>query len=94
MKREPASSIFNPDPGSPMNAPKLPSRSLLLFGSSDHAFWAEEVAQGQDIPVELGPAPPGAGSKCGLALSVDTAHAPQLIAALRSQGVEFQLPSP
>lgn len=76
-----------------MNAPDPPSQSFLFFGSSDHAFWAEEVAQGQDIPVELGPAPPEAESKCGLALSVDSTQAHQLIAALKREGVEFQLPS-
>lgn len=76
-----------------MSAPESPSQNLLFFGSSDHAFWAEEVAQGQGIPVELGPAPPGAGSKCGLALSVEASQAPQLISALRREGVEFQLPS-
>jgi hypothetical protein len=64
---------------------------LLVFDTTHHAMWAEEIAREQGLGAEVVPAPPGVTSKCGLALEVLPADFDRLVAALSSQGVPHQV---
>ena len=60
---------------------------LLIFDTTHHAMWAEEVARSEGLGAEVVPAPEGSNSKCGLALEVLPADFDRLIAALEKQSV-------
>jgi len=62
----------------------------LVFDSTTAALWAEEVAKGADIPVEVVPAPAGAAAKCDLALETTPGRLRELEAELQAQGVPYR----
>jgi hypothetical protein len=61
-----------------------------VFESTNAAFWAEELAREESIPVELVPAPAEADAKCDLAMVTLVRHAPPLEEALGRAGVPFR----
>ena len=65
-------------------------RITLIFPSSHHALWAEDVARELDIAVRMGSAPAESKAKCGLALRVEGPQVEELESAFRSEGIEFQ----
>ncbi len=62
---------------------------IFTFDTTHNAFWAEEVAQERDIPVETAPAPPEAKAKCGISLRTPLDHADALATAFQDEGIEF-----
>jgi hypothetical protein len=69
----------------------MPPRILFTFDTTHHALWAEEVAGEAGIPVEVVPAPPEAGARCGLALETLPEEVRPLAGALEGAGVPFRL---
>lgn len=61
-----------------------------VFESTNAAFWAEDVAREEGIPVELVPAPAEAEAKCDLAMVALVDHAVSLEAVLAREGVPFR----
>jgi hypothetical protein len=75
-----------------MNAGQAqPDRVTILFNSTHHAMWAEDVARDRKIPAEVVPAPADADAKCGLALETLPAWEEALTGALEDEGIEFML---
>lgn len=64
---------------------------LFTFDTTHHALWAEEVAGGEGIPVEVVPAPPAANARCSLALATLPEEVERLGRELESAGVPFSL---
>lgn len=62
----------------------------FTFASTHHAMWAEDVAQERAIPAEVVPAPPSAGSICGMALRTTEDRAQELAEALDQEGIKYQ----
>ena len=62
----------------------------FTFASTHHAMWAEDVAQERAIPAEVVPAPPSAGSICGMALRTSEDRAQELAEALDQEGIKYQ----
>jgi hypothetical protein len=67
-----------------------PSR-IFIFETTHHAMWAEDVARDRAIPVELVPAPPDGGAKCGVALQTPTHRAGELTEALDSERILYRV---
>lgn len=63
------------------------STALLLFDTTHHALWAEQVAVERGIPVQVVPAPAGAVARCDLALECRDTELDGLLSALREVGV-------
>ncbi len=68
-----------------------PATPLLVFETTHHAMWAEEVAGERGIPAEVVPAPPEADAKCGLALRTLPDRVPELGEVLDDAGVPWAL---
>lgn len=66
---------------------------LFLFDTTNHAMWAEEVAQDRSVPAELVNAPPEAEDKCGLALRTLPDRIPTLESAFSEVGIPYELTS-
>ena len=64
---------------------------IIVFDTTHHAMWAEELAREQGLPVEVVPAPEGVDAKCGMALEVLPDSLENLQAALNKEGVPFTL---
>jgi hypothetical protein len=64
--------------------------SIVVFDTTHHALWAEEVARDQGIAVEVVPAPEGAAAKCGMALEVTSASLEDLKGLLAKEGIPFK----
>ena len=64
--------------------------STYVFETTNGAFWAEDVARGRGIPVELVPAPAEADATCDLAMVTLVGHANALEEALSAEGVPFR----
>lgn len=64
---------------------------LILFDTTHHAMWAEELAREAGLGAEVVPAPEGVDAKCGLALEVLATDLAALIAALEREGVPHKL---
>jgi hypothetical protein len=64
---------------------------LFTFDTTHHALWAEEVAGGEGIPVEVVPAPPGANARCSLALETLPEEVDRLGGELARAGVPFSI---
>ncbi len=62
----------------------------FVFDTTTAALWAEEVAGAAGIPVEIVPAPAGAGALCDLALRTTDALEARLAVALQEEGVRFR----
>ena len=83
----------------PMDAPAqtadasvqaVTERLTLVFDTSTHALWAEEVAQAHGIAAEVVPAPAESDAKCDLALVCRVTDGPRLQTALQTEGVEYR----
>jgi len=64
---------------------------LLVFDTTHHALWAEEIARSKGLGVDVVPAPAAADAKCDLALVVLEEDELELIASLDAEGVPFRL---
>ena len=64
---------------------------LILFETTHHAMWAEDVAREAGIPAEVVPAPKESDAKCGLALEVMPDTLAALTAALDGEGVPYRV---
>lgn len=64
---------------------------ILVFDTTHHAMWAEELAREQGVAVEVVPAPEGVDAKCGMALEVLPDSLEDLQALLAKEGIPFKL---
>ena len=64
---------------------------VLVFDTTHHALWAEELARSAGLPVDVVPAPAGARAKCDLALEFLPEDEFELLAALDGAGVPWSL---
>lgn len=67
------------------------SAHVFIFETTHHAMWAEDVAREQAIPVEVVPAPPEGGAKCGIALRIPGRHADELTNALDEERILYRV---
>ena len=63
---------------------------ILVFDTTHHALWAEEVARDLRLAVEVVPAPPASGAGCDLAIATFEEDLARLIEALRERGIVFR----
>jgi hypothetical protein len=64
---------------------------ILIFDTTHHAMWAEEVARERGIAADVVPAPEGTDAKCGLALEVLPEGFDALRVALDQEGVPHRV---
>jgi hypothetical protein len=64
---------------------------ILVFDTTHHAMWAEEIARERGVAVEVVPAPEGVDAKCGMALEVLPESLDSLQEALSKEGIPFTL---
>ncbi len=64
---------------------------VLVFDTTHHALWAEEVALARGLGVDVVPAPASAQAKCDLALAFLPEDETKLVAVLDGEGVPFRL---
>ena len=64
---------------------------VLVFDTTHHAMWAEEVARAAGVAAEVVPAPEGTDAKCGLALEVLEDGFDALLPALEKEGIPFRV---
>ena len=64
---------------------------IMVFDTTHHALWAEEVARENGLIVEVVPAPEGVDAKCGMALEVLAESFGALQDALTEQGIPFKV---
>lgn len=62
---------------------------VLLFETTHHALWAEQVAVEAGLAAELVPAPAGARARCGLALEYFPENEELLTGVLDAAGVPY-----
>ena len=62
---------------------------LLVFDTTHHALWAEEIAKEKGLTVEVVPAPESSNAKCGMALEVPDGIYEQLQSVLSNEGIPF-----
>ena len=62
------------------------TRPVLVFDTTHHAIWAEQVAHRAGFAAEIEPAPPGARAKCALALAYLPEEETGLLKALLDAG--------
>ncbi|MEX2283653.1 MAG: DUF3343 domain-containing protein [Gemmatimonadota bacterium] len=65
--------------------------SILIFDTTHHAMWAEEIAHANGIAADVVPAPEGTDAKCGLALEVLPDGLTALVEALDKEGVPHRI---
>jgi hypothetical protein len=63
---------------------------ILVFDTTHHALWAEQVALDRALGAQVMPAPADAEAKCDLALEVLEEDAEALETALLQEGVPFR----
>lgn len=63
---------------------------IVVFDTTHHALWAEEVARAKGFAVEVVPAPEGVDAKCGMALEVLEETFEELQAILAQEGIPFK----
>lgn len=63
---------------------------IVVFDTTHHALWAEEVARERGLAVEVVPAPEGVDAKCGMALEVLSETFEDLQAILAQEGIPFK----
>jgi hypothetical protein len=63
---------------------------ILVFDTTLHALWAEQIAVDLALGAQVVPAPKDANAGCELALEVLDEDAPALERALEEAGVEFR----
>jgi hypothetical protein len=64
--------------------------AILVFDTTHHALWAEQVAVERRLGAQVIPAPADADAKCDLALEVLAEDADALAAALDEAGVTWR----
>lgn len=64
---------------------------VLVFDTTHHAMWAEEVAKEHGMPVEVIPAPEDVDAKCGMALEVLPEAFQQLQDVLKTEGIPYKI---
>lgn len=64
---------------------------IVIFDTTHHALWAEEVARERGLAVEVVPAPEGTSAKCGMALEVLNESFDAVKAALTQEGISFKV---
>ena len=64
---------------------------IVVFDTTHHALWAEEVAREKGFAVEVIPAPEGVDAKCGMALEVLPESLDNLQAVLAQEGIPFKI---
>lgn len=67
------------------------ARRILVFDTTHHALWAEEVAGEMRLGAEVVPAPAASGAGCDLAIEALEEDLVRLIAALRERGIVFRV---
>ena len=65
--------------------------SLLVFDTTHHALWAEQLARERLLGVEVVPAPAASGAKCDLALEYLPEDESALLDALHASAVPFRI---
>jgi hypothetical protein len=64
---------------------------IMVFDTTHHALWAEEVARERGFVVEVVPAPEGVDAKCGMALEVLGEMFEDLQHVLNEEGIPFRV---
>lgn len=64
---------------------------VLVFDTTHHALWAEELALARNLGVDVVPAPASARAKCDLALAFLPEEESELFAVLDGEGVPYRL---
>jgi diphthamide biosynthesis methyltransferase len=64
---------------------------IMMFETTHHALWAEDIARQKGFAVEVVPAPEGSTAKCGMALEVLAETVDELEAALAQEGIPFTI---
>lgn len=64
---------------------------IVIFDTTHHAIWAEEVARDKGFAVEVVPAPAGMKAKCGMALEVLAESFEDVKSALAAAGIPFKV---
>ena len=64
---------------------------LLVFDTTHHALWAEEIALQHRLGADVVPAPAAADAKCDLALAFLDEDEAALLAALDAAGVAYRV---
>lgn len=67
------------------------TRRILVFDTTHHALWAEEVALEMRLGVEVVPAPAASGAGCDLAIEALEEDLGRLVAALRERTIVFRV---
>ena len=70
------------------------STSTLVFETTHHALWADEVAREMRLGAEIVPAPAAARAGCDLALAVLAEDLAQLLEALRERAIAVRVYEP
>lgn len=65
--------------------------ALIVFDTTHHALWAEEVARSLRLGVQVVPAPAESRAGCDLALETLSEDMPALIDALRERSIAFRV---
>ena len=66
----------------------------LVFETTHHALWAEEVARDLRLGAEVVPAPAAARAGCDLAIAVLEEDVAELLAELRERGIVVRVFEP
>lgn len=66
-------------------------RRILVFETTHHALWAEEVAREMRLGVEVVPAPAASHAGCDLAIETLDEDLALLIDALREREISFRV---
>ena len=69
----------------------MSTNRILIFDTTHHAMWAEELAKEQNLAVEVVPAPEDVDAKCGMALEVLPDAFDNLQTILQKEGVPFKV---
>lgn len=64
---------------------------IVIFDTTHHALWAEDVARDKGFAVEVIPAPEGTDAKCGMALEVAPESFDELQQVLSQEGIAFKV---
>ncbi|HUF14245.1 MAG TPA: DUF3343 domain-containing protein [Longimicrobiales bacterium] len=67
------------------------TRRILVFDTTHHALWAEEVAREMRLGVEVVPAPAASGAGCDIAIEALEEDLVRLVAALRERTIVFRV---
>lgn len=64
---------------------------VLVFDTTHHALWAEQVARELRLAAEVVPAPAASQARCDLALEFLPEDEPRLLAGLDGAGIPWRL---